>query len=441
MIIKLNSAIEKFILFIYVIVILFILFVQKDIKVTMWIYAVLLFSIMLMVFLTYHPRVSNDTRGMAMAIALTSISGVYCYVSGTEHVFHIVLLMIACLMSLYFSMMVTRLLLTVSIIVYSIFFVVSYQELTVQFVLQVLALLLGQIALVLLLKRNALAERMNKQRAQSNEDLLRVVEVKKKEAGTASKTKMDFLDRVSHEIRMPIDAICDMSELLMQTGLSPLGAEYVNTIKNVSDHLINVVDDILDLSKLEAGKLKLVEQEYNLTSQMDYLQSIVNERIGSKDIIFVVKMDPKLPLFLYGDVARIRQVLLNLVMNAVKFTTQGQILLRVGHEAVSDDRVLLKIEVSDTGKGIKQEDLPQLFQVLPPLDREHSHNIEGTEFSLVITAELVKKMNGSIRVESTFGEGTHFFVELEQGVGDWKELFKAKEALENGNTHDTHLYH
>lgn len=430
MVTKLNSAIEKFILFIYVLVILFVLFVQKDIKVTMWVYAALLFSIMLMVFLTYYPRVSNDTRGMTMALALTLISGIYCYTAEIENVFNIVLLMIACLMSLYFSMMVTRLLFMISIVFYCVFLIASYQELRLQFVLQVFALFLGQIALVLLLNKNALAERMNKQKAQSNEDLLRVVEIKKKDAEAASKAKADFLANMSHEIRTPMNAICGMSELLMQTSLSPLGAEYVNTIKNASDNLLNIINDILDFSKIEAGKMEFIEQEYNLASQMNNLQNVVNTRIGLKDIAFVIKMDPKLPTLLYGDEVRVQQVLLNLLTNSVKFTPQGRILLSFAYEAVSSDRVLLKIEVSDTGMGMKQEDLPKLFQAFTQLDMERNRNIEGTGLGLAITAELVKKMNGSIRAESVYGEGTTFFVELEQGVRDWRACDSALKGME-----------
>ncbi len=430
MVTKLNSAIEKFILFIYVLVILFILFIQKDIKVTMWVYAVLLFSVMLMVFLTYYPRVSNDTRGMAMAIALTSISGIYCYASETENVFNIVLLMIACLMSLYFSKMVTRLLFMVSIIICCVFLIASYQELTLQFVLQVFALLLGQVALVLLLNKNALAERMNKQKEQSNADLLRVVEIKKKDAEAASKAKADFLANMSHEIRTPMNAICGMSELLMQTSLSPLGAEYVNTIKNASDNLLNIINDILDFSKIEAGKMEFIEQEYNLASQMNNLQNVVNTRIGLKDIAFVIKIDPKLPTLLYGDEVRVQQVLLNLLTNSVKFTAKGRILLSLAYEAMSEDRVLLKIAVSDTGMGMKQEDLPSLFQAFTQLDMERNRNIEGTGLGLAITAQLVKKMNGSIRAESVYGAGTTFFVELEQGVRDWRACDSALKGME-----------
>ena len=418
MVTKLNGVIEKFILCVYTLVVLFILFMQKDIKVTLWVYAVLLFSIMVMFFLTYYPRVSNDVRGMTMAIALTMISGLYCYASGIENVFNISLLMIACLLSLYGSKKVTRFLFMTSIIVYALYFVFAGSEMRLEHLLQVLALFGGQISLVLLLNKNALTERMNKQKEQSNADLLRVVEIKKKDAEAASKAKADFLANMSHEIRTPMNAICGMSELLMQTSLSPLGMEYVNTIKNASDNLLNIINDILDFSKIEAGKMEFVEQEYNLISQMNNLQNVVNTRIGLKDIAFIVEMNPKMPTALFGDEVRVQQVLLNLLTNAVKFTAQGRILLSFDFEWLPEEKVLLKMAVSDTGMGMKEEDMPKLFQAFTQLDMERNRNIEGTGLGLAITSELVKKMNGSIRVESKYGEGTTFFVELEQGVRD-----------------------
>ncbi|HOO28619.1 MAG TPA: hypothetical protein PLU43_09150, partial [Lachnospiraceae bacterium] len=189
---KLNGVIEKFILLVYVLMVVFILFVQKDIKVVIWIYAALLFSIALMVFLTFCPRVSNDTRGIVMAAALTMLTGVYCYTTSTENVFNIVLLMIACLMSLYCSMKVIRFLFMISFVFYLFYLVFSFGALKLEGVLQICALFGGQVALVLLLKKNELTERINRQKEQSNADLLRVVEIKKRDAEAASRAKADF---------------------------------------------------------------------------------------------------------------------------------------------------------------------------------------------------------------------------------------------------------
>lgn len=430
MVTKLNSVIEKFILMVYILVVLFVLFFQKDIKVTSWVYIVLLFSVMLMVFLTFYPRVNNDARGMTMAIALIAIAGIYCQISGTQNVFNIVLLMIACLLSLYGSKKVTRFLFITSIMVYALYLVFAGNEVELDHMLQVFALFVGQIALVLLLNKNALAERMNKQKEQSNADLLRVVEIKKKDAESASKAKADFLANMSHEIRTPMNAICGMSELLMQTSLSPLGTEYVNTIKNASDNLLNIINDILDFSKIEAGKMEFVEQEYNLVSQMNNLQNVINTRIGLKDIAFIVEMNPKMPIALFGDEVRVQQVLLNLLTNAVKFTSQGRILLSFDYEWLPEEKVMLKIAVSDTGMGMKEEDMPKLFQAFTQLDMERNRNIEGIGLGLAITSELVKKMNGSIRVESKYGEGTTFFVDIEQGVRDRRPCDSALNGAE-----------
>ncbi len=430
MVTKASSTIQKFILLVYMLTVLFILFGQKEIKVALWVEIVLVFSIVLMIFLTYFPKVSNDTRGMTMAIAFTSIAGIYCYASGTDNVFNIALLMIACLMSLYGSKKVTRYLLIISVIFYSVSAVFGHDRISTSNFLQVAALYVGQISLVLLSNKSILIERMNKQRLQSNADLFRVVEIKKKDAEAASKAKADFLANMSHEIRTPMNAICGMSELLLQTSLSPLGTEYVNTIKNASDNLLNIINDILDFSKIEAGKMEIVEQEYNLTSQMNNLQNVVNTRIGLKDVAFIIEMNPKMPMSLFGDEVRVQQVLLNLLTNAVKFTSQGIILLSFDFEMIADDKLMLKIQVSDTGMGMKKEDVPKLFQAFTQLDMERNRNIEGTGLGLAITAELVRKMNGSVRVESEYGRGSTFFVEIEQGVRDKKPSDSALEKME-----------
>lgn len=432
---KRKKSIAKFILAIYIIVMSYIIVMQKQIHVSIILLLFILFSIAVLIFLTYHPKVSTKTQGMVLSIFLTVFMTIYSYMADTGYFLQIGMLMVACLVSLYQSIAVSRFLLIYSTIVYMIYLTATSFRMDEEFMLQVIALFMGQIILLMLIKWNKTTERMTRQKEQSNEDLLRVVEIKKKDAEAASKAKADFLANMSHEIRTPMNAICGMSELLMQTSLSPLGAEYVNTIKSASDNLLNIINDILDFSKIEAGKMESIEQEYNIVSQMNDIQNVVTTRIGEKNIAFIVEVNPDMPVLLYGDDVRVQQVLLNLLTNAVKFTQHGRILLSFDYKAVSKDQILLQIKVSDTGMGIKEEDKSKLFTAFTQLDMERNKNIEGTGLGLAITSQLIKKMNGTITFDSEYGVGTTFTVEIEQGVRDFAPCSQALTEREKKHVH------
>ena len=422
---KRKKSIAKFILFIYILVMSYILVIQKQVNVSIALLIFILLSVAILIFLTYHPKVSTKTQGMVLSIFLTVFMTIYSYMSDTGYFLQIGMLMVACLVSLYQSIAVSRFLLIYSTIVYLIYLTATSFQMDEEFLLQILALFVGQIILLMLISWNKTTERMTRQKEQSNDDLLRVVEIKKRDAEAASKAKADFLANMSHEIRTPMNAICGMSELLMQTSLTPLGAEYVNTIKSASDNLLNIINDILDFSKIEAGKMELVEQEYNIVSQMNDIQNVVTTRIGDKNIAFIVEVNPEIPALLYGDDVRVQQILLNLLTNAVKFTQHGRILLSFDFKVVGSDQIMLQMKVSDTGMGIKEEDQSKLFTAFTQLDMERNKNIEGTGLGLAITSQLIKKMNGTITLESEYGVGTTFFVEIEQGVRDFTPCSQA----------------
>ncbi len=432
---KRKKSIAKFILAIYIIVMSYIIVMQKQIHVSAALLIFILLSIAILIFLTYHPKVSAKTQGMVLSIFLTVFMTLYSYMADTGYFLQIGMLMVACLVSLYQSIAVSRFLLIYSTIVYMIYLTAISFRMDEEFMLQVIALFMGQIILLMLIKWNKTTERMTRQKEQSNEDLLRVVEIKKRDAEAASKAKADFLANMSHEIRTPMNAICGMSELLMQTSLSPLGAEYVNTIKSASDNLLNIINDILDFSKIEAGKMELIEQEYNIVSQMNDIQNVVTTRIGEKNIAFIVEVNPDMPVLLYGDDVRVQQILLNLLTNAVKFTQHGRILLSFDYKDIGKDQLLLQMKVSDTGMGIKEEDKSKLFTAFTQLDMERNKNIEGTGLGLAITSQLIKKMNGTITLDSEYGVGTTFTVEIEQGVRDFAPCSQALTEREKKQVH------
>lgn len=287
-----------------------------------------------------------------------------------------------------------------------------------------------ELAILLVVKKtNSMVKSMSL-RAQSNQELLKVVEMKRKEAKAAGKAKSDFLANMSHEIRTPMNAICGMSDLLLQTDLTDAQKDYVSTVKVSSDNLLSIINDILDFSKIEAGKMEIVEQQYNLLSQLNGLQNTIDVRIGDKPLDFEISIRRDIPTMLIGDEVRIQQILLNLLTNAVKYSNQGHIRLELDYDTVSDDTILLKAKVSDNGIGIKKEDMNKLFEAFSQVDMERNHLIEGTGIGLTITQRLVRSMGGTISVDSEYGVGTTFIVTMKQKVADKNSIIET-DSLED----------
>ena len=283
-------------------------------------------------------------------------------------------------------------------------------------------IIISEMAIVLSVKKHSSIIKSVSLKAQSNQELLKVVDIKRKEAKQAGKAKSDFLANMSHEIRTPMNAISGMSDLLLQTGLTEEQLDYVSTIKSSSDNLLSIINDILDFSKIEAGRMELVEHEYNLLSQLNGLQNTVDVRIGKKPLDFEISMRRDMPTSLYGDDLRIQQILLNLLTNAVKYSNQGHIRLVLDYEKLSDDKILMKAKVSDNGIGIKKEDMEKLFVAFSQVDMERNHQIEGTGIGLNITERLVKSLGGNISVDSEYGVGSTFSVSMKQKVIDFNSV-------------------
>lgn len=260
----------------------------------------------------------------------------------------------------------------------------------------------------------------------------------KDEAERANKAKSSFLAQMSHEIRTPINAVLGMNEMILRETQSDTIKEYAFNIQNAGKALLSIINDILDLSKIESSKMQIVENDYDLGSLLMDVENMTSMRAEERNLLLKVSANPDLPARLHGDEMRIKQCITNLLTNSVKYTEEGSITLKVDFMKRGDEAVDLCISVSDTGTGIRQEDLNKLFEPFSRLDMGRNKNIEGTGLGLCITRRLVDMMHGSIDVESVYGQGSTFSFRIpqtpvgEEKLSDYRE--KARRAMEAKRT-------
>jgi len=258
------------------------------------------------------------------------------------------------------------------------------------------------------------------------------------EAEAASRSKSAFLATMSHEIRTPLNAIIGLSDIELQKELSTDARTNLEKIHNSGDALLAIINDILDISKIETGNFDLIPVDYDVPSLINDTVQLNIVRIGSKNLIFKLKIDQTIPVRLFGDELRIKQVLNNLLSNAFKYTEKGNVVLTVSWEKRGDDAWVV-FAIQDTGQGIRQQDLPKLFSEYRQLDAKANRHIEGTGLGLSITKNLVSLMNGRIGVDSEYGAGSTFTVQLPQRIVDETPIGEAiAQNLESFRFKDVH---
>ncbi len=274
--------------------------------------------------------------------------------------------------------------------------------------------------------------------------LVELLEKETKRADIANQAKTNFLANMSHEIRTPINAVLGMNEIILRESKEPAIREYAKDVQGAAKSLLSIINDILDITKIEAGKLTIIPTEYGFSSMIHDVTNMISFKAKAKDLEFIVDIDEQIPSELFGDDIRIRQILVNLLNNAVKYTHKGTVTLTVKllsmetvqEESVSKEKgsiARILFSVKDTGIGIKEEDIQKLFIPFERIEEKRNRNIEGTGLGMNITMQLLDLFGSKLEVKSVYGEGSTFSFVLEQGVVNQNPIGKLGDMLKNIN--------
>ncbi|MBP5607824.1 MAG: EAL domain-containing protein [Lachnospiraceae bacterium] len=273
--------------------------------------------------------------------------------------------------------------------------------------------------------------------------ILRVTELTRMEeqrARAISEAKSNFLANMSHEIRTPINAILGMNEMILRESKNTQILDHARSIESAGRTLISLINDILDFSKIESGSMEIAETEYDLSSVVNDVVNMIQVKADEKHLEFLISVNPDIPDTLFGDGMRLRQIMVNILNNAVKYTAKGSVKLEIDGNLSGRDRLILSVAVTDTGIGIKEEDIGKLFGKFQRFDSGHTRNIEGSGLGLAITYSLLQIMHGEIECRSVYGEGSTFTIHLPQRILKHENIGDFRSRYLSGNTRERASY-
>ena len=256
----------------------------------------------------------------------------------------------------------------------------------------------------------------------STDELMRIIEAKADEARAATKSKSDFLASMSHEIRTPINSVLGMNEMILRETEEENTRKYAEDIQHAGNMLLSLVNNILDFSKIESGKMEIIPVKYDMGILISDIKIIIANRAMQKGLKFSVKVAPDMPRVLYGDEIRIKQIITNILTNAVKYTETGSVNFNVDFDKADERSVLLKVSISDTGRGMKEDDLNKLFSPFERIEELRNRHIEGTGLGMSIVQQLLALMGTRLNVKSVYGKGSTFEFVIRQEVVDWTQV-------------------
>ena len=387
---------------------------------SIWVIMELGLHLLVLTFLTFYPK--SSARIQSIFTMIFSFANIFmCSVAeGNIYPSMLVFLGAAMLLLVYRSvkLLLTYLALIAGGILFHIFALNTIQFDTslhiTEFIVRVSVLFVAQFFLIILVRG------LNR----SEELMLKSVE----EARRAEHYKSDFLANMSHEIRTPMNAIIGMCELILrENDLSDSARENCFNIHTSGKSLLSIINDILDFSKIESGKMELINEEFNIASILNDIINMSEARKGKKNIEILVNADPDIPRGLIGDEVRIRQVIINLMTNAIKFTERGSVTLTVS-STKQEYGINLFVSVADTGIGITEENIEKLFSSFRQVDTKKNRSVEGTGLGLAISKRLIGQMGGFISVRSEYGTGTEFRFTIPLHVADARPFATVKES-------------